>query len=169
MLEIEQAGYKPKYVYSEGGVSGGIPAADRPEFKRFLSFCREGETLVVSKLDRLGRNAMDVLTTVKLLEERGIKLIVLALGSLDLTSTAGKMMITMLSAVAQMERDLLIERTKAGLARTKAQGTKLGRPYRLTEAQKKEVMQALEEGETLYRLAKRFNVSRTVIRGVRDS
>lgn len=169
LIEIERAGFKPEYVYADEGVSGGVLASQRPEFQRFLGFARAGETLVVSKLDRLGRNAMDVLGTVKLLEERGIKLIVLALGSLDLTSSAGKLMLTMLAAVAEMERDLLIERTKAGLVRAKAEGKKVGRPSKLSDKQKAEVRKALEAGETIYGLAKRYDCPRGTIRQVRKS
>ncbi len=87
-----------------------------------------GDVLVVTKLDRLGRNAIDVQSTVELLEGKGIRVHCLALGGVDLTSAAGKMTMGVLAAVAQFERDLLIERTQAGLERTKAAGTKLGRP-----------------------------------------
>ena len=69
---------------------------------------------MVAKLDRLGRDAQDVGATVKLLASRKISVIVLQLGKLDLTSPAGKMMLTMLAAVAEMERDMLVERTHSG-------------------------------------------------------
>lgn len=90
-----------------------------------LSKIRDGETLVVAKLDRLGRDAIDVLQTVRTLADRNIKVIVHQLGTTDLTSAAGKLLLSMLAAVAEMERDLLIERTNAGLLRAKAEGRKL--------------------------------------------
>ncbi|MCV5533836.1 recombinase family protein, partial [Escherichia coli] len=78
-------------------------------FSEMLSKIRDGETLVVAKLDRLGRDAIDVLQTVRALAERNIKVIVHQLGTTDLTSAAGKLLLSMLAAVAEMERDLLIE------------------------------------------------------------
>lgn len=84
--------------------------------------------LVVSKLDRLGRNAMDVRQTVETLALQDIRVHCLALGGVDLTSPAGRMTMQVLSAVAEFERDLLVERTQSGLARAKTEGKKLGRP-----------------------------------------
>lgn len=87
--------------------------------------------LVVSKLDRLGRSAIDVRQTVERLAKFGIRVHCLALGGVDLTSAAGKMTMQILGAVAEFERDLLIERTQAGLKRAKAEGKVLGRPAAL--------------------------------------
>jgi putative DNA-invertase from lambdoid prophage Rac len=78
--------------------------------------------LVVTKLDRLGRNSIDVQTTVKRLDDMGIRVHCPALGGVDLTSPAGKMTMGVIAAVAQFERDLLIERTLAGQARARAEG-----------------------------------------------
>ncbi len=74
----------------------------------------EGDILVVTKMDRLGRNAMDVRTTVETLAEMGVKVHCLALGGVDLTSSTGRMTMSVINAVAEFERDLLIERTHAG-------------------------------------------------------
>jgi putative DNA-invertase from lambdoid prophage Rac len=81
-----------------------MSAMRRPQFAKMLERILDGETLVVTKLDRLGRDAQDVGATIKMLGARGIQVVVLQLGKLDLTSTAGKMMLTMLAAVAEMER-----------------------------------------------------------------
>ena len=78
--------------------------------------------MVFTKLDRLGRGAHDVGATIKMLAEGRIEVIILQLGKLDLSSTAGKLMLTMMAAVAEMERDLLVERTQSSLARAKAEG-----------------------------------------------
>ncbi len=83
---------------------------------------RGGKTLIVAKLDRLGRDAQDVGATVKLLAIRKIAVIVLQLCKLDLASAAGKLMLTMLAAMAETERDSLVERTRSGLARTRILG-----------------------------------------------
>jgi putative DNA-invertase from lambdoid prophage Rac len=137
-LELDKAGYQiePDYWYADEGVSGKVAASQRPSFKRMLGQIRKGETLVVSKLDRLGRDSIDVLQTVRHLGNRGIKVVVLQLGNTELTSAAGKLLLSMLAAVAEMERDLLIERTQAGLARAKAEGKTLGRPFKTTPAQR---------------------------------
>jgi putative DNA-invertase from lambdoid prophage Rac len=88
----------------------------------------DNDVLVVTKLDRLGRNAMDVRATVEALAKTGVQVHCLALSGVDLTSAAGKMTMGVLNAVSEFERDLLIERTQAGLSRAKAEGKTLGRP-----------------------------------------
>lgn len=118
---------------------------------------------MVAKLDRLGRDAHDVGATVKLLATRKIAVIVLQLGMLDLTSPAGKMMMTMLAAVAEMERDLLVERTQAGLARTKSEGKTLGRPSKTTAEQRAEIAVRYEQGDSVSALARAYSVSRASI------
>lgn len=120
-LELGQAGWQIDYWFTDV-VSGKVPAMQRKAFSEMLNKIRDGETLVVAKLDRLGRDAIDVLQTVRALADRNIKVIVHQLGTTDLTSAAGKLLLSMLAAVAEMERDLLIERTQAGLSRAKAEG-----------------------------------------------
>lgn len=86
------------------------------------------DTLMVSKLVRLGRDAPDVLETMKMLASLPVEVVVLQPGKLNLTSPAGKLMLAVLTAVSEMERDLIAERTQAGSARAKAEGKALGRP-----------------------------------------
>jgi putative DNA-invertase from lambdoid prophage Rac len=164
-LEIERAGYmiEDAFWFADTGVSGSIKAAERPQFEVLLDRIRPGETLVVSKLDRLGRDALDVGQTVKMLAEREIEVVVLQLGKLDLASPAGKMMLTMLAAVAEMERDLLIERTQAGLARAKAQGRTLGRPAKTTPGERVRIIQSRKQGASISALAREFGVARATI------
>jgi putative DNA-invertase from lambdoid prophage Rac len=161
-IEIESAGYKADYFYSDT-ISGKTSASQRPQFMALLEKIRDGETLVVSKLDRIGRDAQDVGATIKMLAARGIKVVVLQLGNLDLTSAAGKLMLTMLSAVAEMERDLLVERTHAGLTRAKAEGKTLGRTPKTTPAQQAEMKAAYANGETVSALARDYKVSRATV------
>lgn len=168
-VEITQAGYEiePEFWFADEGVSGKVCAEQRPAFKRLLGQIRKGETLVVSKLDRLGRDAIDVLQTVRHLGERGIRVIVLQLGATDLTSPAGKLLLSMLAAVAEMERDLLVERTQAGLARVKAEGRKLGRPSKTTPEQRAEILSRLGAGESVSALARFYSISRANINNIR--
>jgi putative DNA-invertase from lambdoid prophage Rac len=127
--EIAAAGFavEPQRVIVET-VSGSVPAMQRNGFSGLLDRLEAGDVLVTTKLDRLGRNAMDVRQTVEHLESAGVRVHCLALGGMDLTSPAGKMTMGVLAAVAEFERDLLIERTQAGLSRAKAEGKRLGRP-----------------------------------------
>jgi DNA invertase Pin-like site-specific DNA recombinase len=164
-MEIEAAGQQVDYWYADT-ISGKTSATERPEFAALLAQIRNGETLVVTKLDRLGRDAQDVGTTVKLLAKRKIAVIVLQLGTLDLTSTAGKMMLTMLGAVAEMERDLLVERTQAGLARAKSEGKTLGRPPKTTAEQRGDIIAKYVASESVSALARLYEVSRANILGV---
>lgn len=127
--EVKAAGFdvQPSRVIEET-ISGSTTAKERPGFQKLLDRMEAGDVLIVTKLDRLGRNAMDVRQTVEHLAAIGIRVLCLALGGVDLTSAAGKMTMQVLGAVAEFERDLLIERTQSGLRRAKAEGKKLGRP-----------------------------------------
>ncbi|EPQ7574392.1 recombinase family protein, partial [Escherichia coli] len=90
--EIESAGFnvRPQRIIEEQ-ISGSVAASERPGFNRLLDRLESGDVLIVTKLDRLGRNAMDIRKTVEQLTESGIRVHCLALGGVDLTSPAGKM------------------------------------------------------------------------------
>ena len=170
-LELEQAGYliETGFWFADDGISGKVSASQRPAFIKLKEQIRSGETLVVSKLDRLGRDAIDVLQTVKELGTKGVKVIVHQLGNTDLTSPAGKLLLMMLSAVAEMERDLLVERTQAGLARAKAEGKTLGRPPKTNKIQRTEIISKLQIGVSVSAVAREYAVSRASIIGIRDN
>lgn len=159
--EIEQAGFMvhPRRWFADT-ISGKVPASQRPEFAKLLDRIEEGDSLVVAKLDRLGRDSIDVERTLLDLEERGVSVVVLQLGRTDLTSSAGKLIRKVLGAVADMERDLLIERTQAGLARAKAEGKQLGRRWKTTEEQREEIRRRYATGETVSALARDYGISR---------
>lgn len=130
VLEVQSSGFAvlAHRVIAET-VSGSVSASERKGFQKLLERMEEGDVLIVTKIDRLGRNAMDVRATVELLGARGIRVHCLALGGVDLSSAAGKMTMQVLSAVAEFERDLLIERTQAGLDRARQAGKAIGRPH----------------------------------------
>ncbi|HHV47794.1 MAG TPA: recombinase family protein [Rhodocyclaceae bacterium] len=168
--EIRSAGFNidPKRIVSEC-ISGSTQASARPAFAKLLDRLEEGDVLVVTKLDRLGRNAMDVRATVESLAQAGVRVHCLALGGVDLTSSAGKMTMQVLAAVAEFERDLLIERTQQGLTRAKAEGKHCGRPAALTEEQREVVLERLRQGESVAALARDFKTSRQTIMRIRES
>jgi putative DNA-invertase from lambdoid prophage Rac len=168
--EIEMAGFviEPHRIITET-ISGAMPITRRKGFASLLDKMETGDVLVVTKLDRLGRDAIDVSTTVARLEQTGIKVHCLALGGVDLTSSAGKMTMGVINSVAQFERDLLIERTQSGLIRAKSNGKTLGRPKILSEPQTKKVMEQLQEGKSIAAIARNFNTSRQTIMRIRDT
>ena len=168
--EIASAGFSvaPQRIVPET-VSGSMPTAERSGFCKLLDKLEAGDVLVVTKLDRLGRNAMDVRATVEALSGMGVRVHCLALGGVDLTSAAGKMTMGVIAAVAEFERDLLVERTQAGLARAKAEGKALGRPSALGHAQVAEVAQRLAAGESVAAVARAMKTSRQTIMRARDS
>ena len=165
-LELTNAGWAIHYWFADT-ISGKSASSQRPAFRELLTKIRDGETLLVSKLDRLGRDAIDVLQTVRDLGARNIKVVVHQLGSTDLTSPAGKLLLSMLAAVAEMERDLLIERTQAGLTRARAEGKKLGRPSKIAPEQRSDILMSLSQGASISALARRYAVSRATIAGVK--
>jgi putative DNA-invertase from lambdoid prophage Rac len=165
--EIEAAGFhvEHKRVVSET-VSGSIAAMERKGFAGLVARLEAEDVLIVTKLDRLGRNAMDVRATVEALANEGIRVHCLALGGVDLTSPAGKMTMGVIAAVAEFERDLLIERTQAGLSRAKAEGRPLGRPSLLTVEQQAAIRLGRKQGLSLGHLANEYRVSRAAIQRV---
>lgn len=171
-LELVAAGYEATATFTEEGVSGKVRAAERPAFSDMLkTFDRVSgrKRLAVTKIDRLGRDAEDILTTVRTLAERGVEVFVLQLGQTDLSSPTGRLILTVLGGVAEMERALIVERTHAGLARARAEGARLGRPHALAEHDRREVMAALEANASINGLAKKYGVSRGTIRALRPA
>ncbi|NMF97027.1 recombinase family protein [Aromatoleum toluolicum] len=128
-----QARYAVSKWFSEEGVSGGIPAAQRPAMGALLSYVRDGDSVVVVAIDRLGRNTIDVLTTVEALRAKGVSVVSMREG-FDLATPAGKLMLTMLAAVAELERDNIKARQMAGIERARAEGKNLGREKVIDDA-----------------------------------
>lgn len=162
--QIAAAGYDIKDGrFIEEQISGSVCAFQRPGFKRLIDKLEAGDTLVVSKLDRIGRDSIDVQSTVEYFTKNDIRLIVLQLGNLDLTSSSGALMVKMLAAVADFERELIIERVQAGLARAKSEGKTLGRRPKTSSEQRQQIRQRLAQGSTVSAVARDFKVSRATI------
>jgi putative DNA-invertase from lambdoid prophage Rac len=166
--EIASAGFdvKPSRTITET-ISGSVAATERKEFAKLLERLEADDVLIVTKLDRLGRNAMDVRATVERLDASGVRVHCLALGGVDLTSPAGKMTMQVINAVAEFERDLLIERTNAGISRARAEGKTFGRPSALTAPQQAQVVAQLALGVPIAKIAKDFATSRQTIMRIR--
>jgi len=168
LREIAGAGFQvsPRRAIKET-ISGSVAASERPGWASLVARLEEGDVLVVTKLDRLGRNAMDVRATVDGLAAGGVRVHCLALGGIDLTSPAGRMTMGVIAAVAEFEKDLLVERTHAGLSRAKAEGKSLGRPKSLSDEETQEVLKRLAVGESVAATARALGTSRQTVMRVR--
>lgn len=144
--------------------------AARPELDKLREQMRQGDTLVITRLDRLGRSTKDLLAIASDLEERGVDLEVLE-QSIDTKTPEGKLFFTMIAAMAEFEHSMMVARTRDGLAAARARGRVGGRKPKLTELQKKQVRKLYEErGGTVREIAARFNITPpTVYRALEDT
>jgi len=170
VLEIKAAGFSVEEhrIVSEV-ISGSVSAEKRPAFANLLIRLDHGDVLIVTKLDRLGRSAIDVRATIEKLAERKVRVHCLALGGLDLTSAPGKMTMQVISAIAEFELDLIKERTQAGLKRARNTGKRFGRPPALSSSQKKRALEQLEAGVNVSQVARELKTTRQTVMRVRDS
>lgn len=169
-MEIRAAGFSiESRRLIEENISGSVAARERPGFMKLVDRMEPGDVLVVTKLDRLGRNAMDVRSTIEQFASEGVRVHCLALGGVDLTSPAGKMTMQVIAAVAEFERDLLIERTQSGIIRAKAAGKQFGRPPTLNGEERAAVVQRLDSGATIAEIAREFKTTRQTIMRVREA
>ncbi len=156
---IRRQGYdiRDDRVVSET-VSGSVQAMQRTEFANLITNKMEsGDTLVVLKLDRLGRDNIDVQQTIQMLTMKGIKIICLDLPVHDLSSSEGKLMLQMFSAFAEFERNRIKERTRDGLERAKTEGKTLGRPIAIETTEAVQKLKA--EGLSQSKVAERLGIS----------
>lgn len=125
--------YKIDRWYSDEATSGATKAQNRKGFSELLSYVREEDTVIVSAIDRLGRDTINVLEVVQLLQEKQVSIISIREG-FDISTPIGKAMLTMLSAVAELERSNIKARQMAGIERAKAEGRNLGRAKTIDDA-----------------------------------
>jgi len=169
-MEIKAAGFAiESQRLIEESISGSVAAKERPGFTKLIDRMESGDILVVTKLDRLGRNAMDVRATVEHLSSVGVRVHCLALGGVDLTSSAGKMTMQVIAAVAEFERDLLVERTQSGINRAKAAGKQFGRPPALNKVERAAVIEKLTAGINVTELAREYKTTRQTIMRIREA
>lgn len=157
------AGVDPAHLY-EDRASG--KRDDRPGMAAMLKALRQGDTLVVWKLDRLGRDLRHLVNTIHDLEKCGVAFKVLTGhgASIDTTTPAGKLVFGIFAALAEFERELISERTKAGLASARARGRKGGAPFKMTPAKLRLAMAAMGKPETVVgQLCKELGVSRQTL------
>ena len=155
---LEKAGCEKIFSETASGAQ-----RERPALQEALSYLREGDVLVVWKLDRLGRSLRQLIETVEMLSERGIGFISLT-ESIDATTAGGKMIFSVFGALAEFERDLIKERTAAGLRIARERGVTLGRP-KLLSSEDIQAARALKASGDLTgaQIAKRLGVSRATL------
>lgn len=136
--------------------------AARPGLKAALDYMRDDDVLVVTRLDRLGRTALDTLRTIEKLAQQDVAVIVLK-PELDTRTKEGKLMVTFMSGLAEFERDLLIERTKEGVAHARAEGRVAGPKPKLSAEQVRMARKAIEGGESVAAVARSLGVSRQTL------
>jgi DNA invertase Pin-like site-specific DNA recombinase len=136
---------------------------DRPGLAGLMEYVREGDTVVVWKLDRLGRNMLHILHTVEELADRGVTLVSVTDG-IDSSTPSGRMMICVLGSLAEYERELTKERTALKRAASRANGTKFGRPKKVADANHIAMARRMKiDGHTSKDIAKNLGVSRATL------
>uniref|UniRef100_UPI0006A7D8F9 recombinase family protein n=1 Tax=Leucobacter musarum TaxID=1930747 RepID=UPI0006A7D8F9 len=155
---LEAAGCEKVFVDHASG-----KLARRPALTEALGYLRDGDSLVVTKLDRLGRLVKNLKEIVDELEQRGIGLKAVTQG-IDTTTPGGRLFFHMLAAIAEFEHDLIVERTQEGLAAARARGRNGGRRPKMTDAKIKQARAMYDSKEhTVQEIADTFNVTRPTI------
>lgn len=152
---LHSAGVQPAHLIQDKA-SG---AKERPALDKLIAKLGNGDSLVVWKIDRLGRDMIALATLARELDTRGIRLVILTLG-LDTATPAGRMVLGIMASLAEFERAQLLERVNAGIAAAKRRGVHTGRPHALTVHQRTEAARMANEGKSCGDIAATFNVSR---------
>ena len=150
-------------IYQDLGVSGSTPRQKRPQLREALRELQTGDTLVIWKLDRLGRSVLDLVTLLNDLRVRGIRIRSLT-EDLDTETIMGRAMLHMCALFAEVERDLIVERTKEGHRAARARGSRFGRPPKLDRASLLIARDRLAEGKSSAKeLAAALKVSKSTL------
>lgn len=156
---LTRNGVDPDNIHQE--FASGV-SKRRPGLERCLKDLRSGDVLVIWKLDRLGRSLIDLLKRIEWLDANDIGLRSIT-EHIDTKSPVGRMLIAVLGSVAQFERDLIIERTRAGMMRAKQQGKQVGAPLWMTDKRKAEIEAMIKSGMSVQAVAKRFKIAPNTI------
>lgn len=152
-------------IFQDIGVSGAV--ARRPGLDQALAALEPGDTLIVWRLDRLGRSLINLIQAIQDLDRRSVHFRSLT-ETIDTGSSGGRLVFHLMGAMAEFERALISERTRAGMKVAKTRGQPIGRPPLLSEKQRAEIRRSLARGAAIASLAKRYSVSTTTIARVRQ-
>ena len=142
-------------IYKDKGISG--TQRDRPQLKKALKKLKKGDVLIVWKLDRLGRSLGHLIEMVSNLREEGVGFASVS-ESIDTTTPGGKLFFHVMGALAEFERDLIVERTKAGMDAARSRGQHLGRPKKLDHAQIEHAREMIDQGKSRNEVARLLRV-----------
>lgn len=148
------------HEFFDEAVSGTTKTLSRDGFGAMMKFARSGDNLIVADIDRLGRSALDVQTTIEDLQAKGVNIIVTRLG-IDLSTDIGSLVATILSKIAEMERTKIMERANSGRERAKSEGIKFGRP---NAASPEEVKRLRSDGMTISQVAKSLKIGTATVK-----
>ena len=158
LTALKRAGCK--IVFKDEGLSGAT--TKRPSLLRCLKKLEHGDTLIVWKLDRLGRSLRDLITMLDDLKRRGVKFRSLT-EAIDTETPTGRAMWQMIGVLAELEKSLISERTRAGVKAAKSRGVKFGRKPKLSAPQIAHARKLIEKGEDRGEVAGLFNVNRSTL------
>jgi len=133
--------------------------AERVQLRRLIRSLREGDTVIVTRIDRLARSTFDLFAIIKAMTERSAQFHSIAEPWIDTTTSTGRLMLAVLGGLADVERDLIRIRTAEGRARALSRGVKMGRPARITPDQKLDIRKRRRAGESLKSIASDYDVS----------
>ena len=155
--ELEKLGCVVAFEEKASGKSSN----NREQLTALIKYTIKGDTVIITKLDRLARNTIDALKLIDELTDKGVSIKIMDIGGgMDLTTTTGRLMVTVLSAVAEMERKRIMERTKAGIDAAAEQGRYAGRPASKHTA---EIIELKGKGLKQVEIIKKLGVSRSVV------
>ena len=158
-VQLEKlAGCDKVFKEKRSGVDAG-----RPELKRCLEYLREGDTLLVTKIDRLARSTSDLYRIVSQLAEKGVAFKVLDDPSIDTTSRTGKLVMGILALIAEFENDIRRERQMDGIAKAKDRGVKFGRKPELTQQRISKIKKLRKSGTTVPEIMRRMSLSKASV------
>lgn len=162
-LQVEQAGFKVDASYEDVGVSGTLPALQRKGFKQMMEDLQENDTVITVEVSRIGRSTSDVLDIVAKLTEMKVKLRILNFAGIDLCSSMGELVLTVMAGCATFERRLLVERTYAGLARAREENKILGKPLKVSPLALQQAYEWIKDGVAHIDIAYRLGVSKVTL------
>jgi DNA invertase Pin-like site-specific DNA recombinase len=160
-MSLAAMGYKFDAVYEEN-VSGGIDSMEREGFSKMFSVLESGDTVVFPTVSRIGRKTINILQTIETFKKRGIKVEIAQFKGVDLTSPVGAMFLAFGAVFAEHERATMIDNTKSGLRRTKAQGTMLGPPLAIPHEALVEMCAMRKAESSVAQIQKKFKMKYSI-------
>lgn len=160
---LTEAGASKIFTEKRSGLDG-----DRPALGECLRYVREGDTLLVTKLDRLARSTADLYKIVTELTAKGVAFKVLDDNTIDTSSRTGKLVMGILALIAEFETDIRRERQMEGIARAKAEGRTGGRPKLVTDEVYQRALQLRDEGQSIRRIAENIGFSKATVQKLLD-